>query len=142
MSDLDDIAAALAHQIDSIEGITGLAAWPDSVDPPVAIVDGPTEAVYELTFGNSAVEYLYDIDIVVDISARNGWPQAQSELRPFLSSRGSQSIPQALLAGGTYGGLIDALWITGSRLHGQLDINDNPNRYGATVNIRLRTPRP
>lgn len=140
MSDLDDIATAMARQLDSINGLTGLDAWPDSVDPPVAIVTGPGSGSYELAFGGEAAEYFFDITVILDIPALRGMPTAQQEMRPYLSRRGPKSIAATLYADGRLGGLVDALWVTGFQTAWQMDVNDNPNRFMATVTVKVRTP--
>ena len=141
MSDLDDIAAALARQLGSIAGLNAIDVWPDAVSLPMAMVDGPTDGDYEQAFGGNAAQYTFEVSVVVEVPARRGLETGQRMLRPYLSALGPQSIARALYADQTLGGLIDYLRVASFRTVGQVEINDSPNHYLATLQVLIRTGR-
>jgi len=139
MSEIPEIRAALARRLASIPGLNAADVWPDAVDPPMAIVHGPSNSDYELTFGGNAAQYTFEITVIVDISALRGLATAQRELDAYIGRRGPYSIEAALLADPTLGGLCDTLFVRGIRSYGQIDVNDNDHRYAAGIELDVRT---
>lgn len=139
MSDLDDIAARMAATLGGISGLNAVDVWPDAVSLPMVIVDGPTSGEYELAFGGNAAEYTFEVTIVVEVPARRGLETGQRALRPYLSALGPWSLKAALYRDATLGGYVDTLWVRTFRTVGQVEINDNPNHYAATLTVTVRT---
>ena len=129
----------MARQLGRIEGLNAIDVWPDSVDPPLAIVHGPNVSDFELTFGGNAAQYTFEVTVIVDIAALRGFDTAQHELDAYIGRRGPKSVAAALLADPTLGGVCDTLFVRGVRSYGQMDPNDNPNRFAAGIEVDVRT---
>jgi hypothetical protein len=109
---LPQLMDALAARLDSI-GLRASAESPGSINPPAAIVGVPPIPEYRAAFGRGTV-YLRGWPITVLTSAKVD-RIGQRALATYASWTGDKSVPLALEADPTLGGLIDDLAVVSFR---------------------------
>lgn len=93
--EVDAIAIGLAERLDTIADFTGRAysEWPDIVNLPCAIVDGPIN-VRDTSLGGNDAEIEYEVFILLSLSA--GLATAERQIRGYIGKTGEASIQAAL----------------------------------------------
>ena len=134
MSDIAAIAIGLQERL-ATTGIRAYDVWPDQVQPPAALVDGPTDWQY-LSMGCDNAIYVFDLVIVVPMSA-GSIAEGQRRLRPYLSHTGEASIFLALEGDKRLGGAAQTLIVReGVQLLGDFVVNDVP-LMGAIMTVAV-----
>lgn len=134
--ELGRIAEAIRRRLATIPGLATYAEEPATPRPPAAWPFGPVAADYELEFTATRTSYRYEVVVIVPTSAQLSAMQAQ--LQPYLARRGLRSVPGALLADSSLGGLVAALWVRGLRHVGQIVIGDVAY-YGGLIEVEVQT---
>lgn len=140
MSEVDAIALGLAERLSTIPDFEYRAydTWPDAVNLPCVIVDGPTDN-QDRAFGDGGGIFDYDLIIIVPI--RSGIDKAQRDIRPYLARTGEASIQKALEAEQTLGGRVDTLIMRGGiRSLGDFEMNGS-QCFGAVRSVGVYPPK-
>lgn len=123
-------------------GIRTTSPWPDTVNPDIAIVEGPVtldDAVIDGSLGSM----LYDVTFLFDLA--RGRDRAHRELIPYLMPSGRQSVKAAIEEDPTLGGEVECLlWRGIINPPGRMEVPDKRNPdytgswyYGATVRVEV-----
>jgi hypothetical protein len=112
--------AGLATQLGTITGLRTTTETPDTISPPIAIVN-VQNVNFDRTFQRGLDEYNFLITVIV---GRVGERSAQRLLDSYVSSTGASSVKLAVESDKTLGGKCDSLRVTDMRNYGSLVIGE------------------
>jgi hypothetical protein len=112
--------AGLATQLGTITGLRTTTETPDTISPPIAIVN-VQNVNFDRTFQHGLDEYNFLITVIV---GRVGERSAQRLLDSYVSSTGASSVKLAVESDKTLGGKCDSLRVTDMRNYGSLVIGE------------------
>lgn len=130
MGTLAAIRTGLQTRLATISGLRAYDVWPDTVNPPAAIVK-PKSLGY-LTFGGSKTIGM-EIVVAVQLSRLD---RGQDTLDPYIDLTGASSIIAAIVADDTLGGAANCVLIGGWRDYDVLKIND-VDYMGAILDLEV-----
>lgn len=110
---LTQLMDALEERLETISGLRVTSESPGAINPPAAILGVPPVPEYRATFGRGSV-YLRDWPIVVLTSSKLD-RIGQRALAEYASWTGPKSVPLALEADKTLGGLVHDLVVQSFR---------------------------
>jgi hypothetical protein len=102
--DVDAIQQGLATAASTITGLRGYASLPEAINPPVAAVT-EFEMQYHQAFGG-LVEAMFTFGVFV---SRADQPSGRAALTGYLAPSGAGSLPAAIEADKTLGGVCKTL---------------------------------
>ena len=117
MATLSQVRDGLKTRLATISGLRAHDTWPDTVNPPAALVR-PTSGGFGESYGNGT-RFDFEIVLVLQLGTLR---QAQDALDAYLDSSGSSSIVAAIEGDRTLDGYADTLAVTGWRDYGGLEI--------------------
>jgi hypothetical protein len=120
MASITDLRAGLATQLGTISGLRTTTETPDTISPPIAIVN-VANVNYDRTFQRGLDEYNFVITVIV---GRVGERSAQRLLDSYVSTAGTSSVKLAIELDRTLGGKCDSLRVTDMRNYGSLVIGE------------------
>jgi hypothetical protein len=120
MASITDLRAGLATQLGTISGLRTTTETPDTISPPIAIVN-VANVNYDRTFQRGLDEYNFVITVIV---GRVGERSAQRLLDSYVSTTGGSSVKLAIELDRTLGGKCDSLRVTDMRNYGSLVIGE------------------
>lgn len=120
MASITDLRAGLANRLATISGLRTTTETPDTISPPVAIVN-VSNVNYDRTFQRGLDEYNFVITVIV---GRVGERTAQRLLDSYVSTTGASSVKLAVELDRTLGGKCDSLRVTDMRNYGSLVIGE------------------
>jgi hypothetical protein len=120
MASITDLRAGLATRLGTISGLRTTTETPDTISPPVAIVN-VANVNYDRTFQRGLDEYNFVVTVIV---GRVGERSAQRLLDSYVSTTGSSSVKLAIELDRTLGGKCDSLRVTDMRNYGSLVIGE------------------
>jgi hypothetical protein len=120
MASITDLRAGLATQLGTISGLRTTTETPDTISPPIAIVN-VANVNYDRTFQRGLDEYNFVITVIV---GRVGERSAQRLLDSYVSTTGTSSVKLAIELDRTLGGKCDSLRVTDMRNYGSLVIGE------------------
>lgn len=120
MASITDLRAGLATRLGTISGLRTTTETPDTISPPVAIVN-VANVNYDRAFQRGLDEYNFVITVIV---GRVGERSAQRLLDSYVSSTGASSVKLAVESDKTLGGKCDSLRVSDMRNYGSLVIGE------------------
>jgi hypothetical protein len=120
VASITDIRAGLATRLGTIPGLRTTTEQPDTITPPVAIVN-VQNVLFDKTFGRGLDEYNFVVTLIV---GRVGERSAQRLLDSYVSSTGSSSVKLAVELDKTLGGKCDSLRVSEMRNYGSIVIGE------------------
>ena len=120
MASITDLRAGLATRIASISGLRTTTETPDTITPPIAIVNLQNLA-FDKTMARGLDEYTFIVTVIV---GRVGERSAQRLLDSYVSSTGASSVKLAIELDKTLGGKCDTLRVTEMRNYGSIVIGE------------------
>ena len=120
MASITEMRAGLATQLGTITGLRTTTETPDTISPPIAIVN-VQNVNFDRTFQHGLDEYNFLITVIV---GRVGERSAQRLLDSYVSSTGASSVKLAVESDKTLGGKCDSLRVTDMRNYGSLVIGE------------------
>lgn len=120
MASITDLRAGLATRLATIPGLRTTTEQPDTISPPVAIVN-LSDVLYDTTFARGLDTYNFVITVIV---GRVGERSAQRLLDSFVSPVGASSVKLAVELDKTLGGKCDTLRVSNMRNYGQTVIGE------------------
>ena len=120
MASITEMRAGLATQLGTITGLRTTTETPDTISPPIAIVN-VQNVNFDRTFQRGLDEYNFLITVIV---GRVGERSAQRLLDSYVSSTGASSVKLAVESDKTLGGKCDSLRVTDMRNYGSLVIGE------------------
>jgi hypothetical protein len=120
MASITDLRAGLATQLGTISGLRTTTETPDTISPPIAIVN-VANVNYDRTFQRGLDEYNFVITVIV---GRVGERSAQRLLDSYVSTTGTSSVKLAIELDRTLGGKCDSLRVTDMRNYGSIVIGE------------------
>lgn len=120
MASITDLRAGLAARLATISGLRTTTEQPDTITPPVAIVN-VANVNFDQTFGRGLDEFNFVITVIV---GRVGERSAQRLLDSYVSSTGASSVKLAIELDRTLGGKCDSLRVTDMRNYGSISIGE------------------
>lgn len=131
---------ALQARLGTISGLRVHDTWPDTVNPPFAIIR-PLSADPHLVIG-AAASGIYVLEVTVGVQLST-YRMAQDALDPYLATSGTQSITATIEADPRLGGVVDYAIPSVWRDYGGIQINSasssaNPTEYlGAVLDVTV-----
>lgn len=126
MASLRDIRVALRQQLETIDGLRAYDVWPQTINPPVAVVR-PLGGDYHDTFGNCATLRL-EVTVLLQLSVQDA---AQEDLDAYLATDGPLSIMAVVEANRSLSGTADSVMVGEPRDYGVLRIGADEEGRGA-----------
>lgn len=120
MASITDLRAGLATRLGTISGLRTTTETPDTISPPVAIVN-VANVNYDRSFQRGLDEYNFVVTVIV---GRVGERSAQRLLDSYVSSTGASSVKLAIELDKTLGGKCDSLRVSDMRNYGSLVIGE------------------
>lgn len=120
MASITDLRAGLATRLATISGLRTTTETPDTINPPVAIINVGT-VNYDRAFQQGLDEYNFVVTVIV---GRVGIRSAQRLLDSFVSPTGASSVKLAIELDRTLGGNCDSLRVTDMRNYGSLVVGE------------------
>jgi hypothetical protein len=120
VASITDLRAGLATRLGTIPGLRTTTEQPDTISPPVAIVN-LSDVLYDTTFARGLDQYNFVITLIV---GRVGERSAQRLLDAYVSSTGASSVKLAVELDKTLGGKCDTLRVSNMRNYGQTVIGE------------------
>lgn len=120
MASITDLRAGLATRLATISGLRTTTETPDTINPPVAIINVGT-VNYDRTFQQGLDEYNFVVTVIV---GRVGIRSAQRLLDSFVSPTGASSVKLAIELDRTLGGKCDSLRVSDMRNYGSLVVGE------------------
>jgi len=120
VASITDLRAGLATRLATIPGLRTTTEQPDTISPPVAIVN-LSDVLYDTTFARGLDTYNFVITVIV---GRVGERSAQRLLDSFVSPVGASSVKLAVELDKTLGGKCDTLRVSNMRNYGQTVIGE------------------
>lgn len=125
MTSLRAIRLGLKTQLETVSGLRAYDVWPTTINPPVAIVR-PVSGIYSESFGGMAM-YQFEIMLLLQLGDMT---VAQEQLDTYIATDGATSIPSAVEADPTLGGVADSTSVTGWRDVGTMRVGADENGQG------------
>jgi hypothetical protein len=122
MATLSELRSEIATQLANITGLRTNSIVPDTIQPPIAIVE-PTSVNYDKTMARGLDEFNFKVTVIV---GRPDVRTGQNAIDAYISSTGSSSIKQVLESNRTLGGKCNDLRVTGLNSYGSIQIGDTP----------------
>lgn len=120
MASITDLRLGLATSIGAISGLRTTTETPDTISPPVAIIN-VANVVYDRAGSRGLDEYNFVITVIV---GRVGERSAQRLLDSYVTPAGASSVKLAIELDRTLGGKCDSLRVTDMRNYGSLVIGE------------------
>lgn len=120
MASITDIRNGLASQLATISGLRTTTETPDTISPPIAIVN-LANLNYDRAFQRGLDEYNFVVTVIV---GRVGERSAQRLLDSYVSTTGSSSVKLAIESDKTLGGKCDSLRVTDMRNYGSIVVGE------------------
>lgn len=117
MATLGQVRDGLQTRLATISGLRTHATWPDTVNPPAALVR-PLGSTFDQRYGNGTVIH-FEIVLVLQLGTLR---TAQDALDAYLDPSGASSIVAAIEGDRTLGGYADTLAVLGWHDYGGLEI--------------------
>lgn len=137
MATIEQLRQGLLAQLQTISGIRPAAHAPDKVSVPAAAIE-LTSLTYARTFGLSAVD---EYEFTVRVYASRASDRAgQDRLDAFINAAGASSVPQALAADQSLGGIAQTVRVTGMDNYGVYEVGQTPY-YGAEFAVTVLARR-
>jgi hypothetical protein len=122
MATLSELRSEIATQLANITGLRTNSIVPDTIQPPIAIVE-PTSVNYDKTMARGLDEFNFKVTVIV---GRPDVRTGQNAIDAYISSTGSSSIKQVLESNRTLGGKCNDLRVTNLSSYGSITIGDTP----------------
>jgi hypothetical protein len=122
MATVSELRSGIATTLAGITGLRTSAFVPDTISPPVAIVE-PNSIKFDVSMGRGLDEFGFKVTVIVGRATDR---TAQANIDAFCSSSGSTSIKQVLESNRTLGGKCNDLRVTGLNSYGSIQIADTP----------------
>ena len=122
MATLSELRSGIATQLANITGLRTNSIVPDTIQPPIAIVE-PTSVNYDKTMARGLDEFNFKVTVIV---GRPDVRTGQNAIDAYISSTGSSSIKQVLESNRTLGGKCNDLRVTNLSSYGSITIGDTP----------------
>jgi hypothetical protein len=119
---ISELRTAIATTLSGITGLRTSAFVPDTVSPPIAIIE-PNSIKFDVSMGRGLDELNFKVTVIVGRATDRS---AQSQIDAFCSSAGSTSVKQVLESNRTLGGKCNDLRVTGLNSYGSIQIADTP----------------
>jgi len=102
---ITQVKQGLATRLATINGLRAFAYQPDQLNPPMAL---PTldNVLYHKTMKTALTEMTFTVTLIV---CKADSRAAQSQVDPYISATGSQSVRVAIEGDPTLGGVVDSL---------------------------------
>lgn len=137
MADIQQLRTALLAQLQTISGLRSVAHGPDRVSPPAAAVE-LSSLTYGRTFGANVLdEYQFTVRLY---ASRADDRAGQDRLDSFINAAGETSVPQALAADQSLGGIAQVVMVTGMDNYGVYEVGTTPY-YGAEFAVTVLARR-
>lgn len=120
MASITDLRTGLANALATISGLRTTTETPDTVSPPVAIIN-VANVNYDKAGSRGLDEYNFVITCVV---GRVGERTAQRLLDSYVTPAGTSSVKLAIELDRTLGGRCDSLRVTDMRNYGSIVIGE------------------
>jgi hypothetical protein len=120
VASITNLKAGLATRLATISGLRTTTDQPDTVTPPIAIVN-LSSVNYDTSNARGLDTYNFVISVIV---GRVGERSAQRLLDSYVSSTGSASVKLAVELDRTLGGKCDTLRVSEMRNYGQIVIGE------------------
>lgn len=120
MASITALRSGLATRLGTISGLRTTTETPDTINPPVAIINVGT-VNYDRAFQRGLDEYNFVVTVIV---GRVGIRSAQRLLDSFVSPTGASSVKLAIELDRTLGGNCDSLRVTDMRNYGSLVVGE------------------
>jgi hypothetical protein len=114
------LRSGLATRLGTISGLRTTTETPDTINPPVAIINVGT-VNYDRAFQRGLDEYNFVVTVIV---GRVGIRSAQRLLDSFVSPTGASSVKLAIELDRTLGGNCDSLRVSDMRNYGSLVVGE------------------
>jgi hypothetical protein len=122
MATVSELRSGIATTLANITGLRTSAFVPDTISPPIAIVE-PNSIKFDISMGRGLDEFGFKVTVIVGRATDR---TAQANIDAFCSSSGSSSIKQVLESNRTLGGKCNDLRVTGLNSYGSIQIADTP----------------
>jgi hypothetical protein len=120
MATLSELRSEIATQLANITGLRTNSIVPDTIQPPIAIVE-PTSVNYDKTMARGLDEFNFKVTVIV---GRPDVRTGQNAIDAYISSTGSSSIKQVLESNRTLGGKCNDLRVTNLSSYGSITYGD------------------
>jgi hypothetical protein len=120
VASITDLRAGLATRLGTISGLRTTTETPDTISPPVAIIN-VANVNFDRAFQGGLDEYNFVITVIV---GRVGERSAQRLLDSYVSRPGASSVKRAIELDRTLGGKCDSLRVTDMRNYGSIVIGE------------------
>jgi hypothetical protein len=125
MSSLREIRLGLKTQLETVSELRAYDVWPTTINPPVAIVRPLSGTFHEDQAGS--VLYLFEVTLLLQLGSLQ---VAQEQADAYIATDGVLSIPFALEADPTLGGVADSTSVMGWRDYGTMRIGADEDGRG------------
>lgn len=116
---IEQVMLGLEARLDTIPGLRTSATVRDAINPPFAMVGPPDIPEYRETFKRGRYRLQFTVTVLVSkVVDRVG----QMRLAAFASPTGASSVPSAIEADKTLGGIVEECWVTAYRNLGSEDV--------------------
>jgi len=122
MATLSELRSGIATTLAGISGLRTSSFVPDTVSPPIAIIE-PNTINFDVSMGRGLDEFKFKLTVIVGRATDRS---AQANLDAYCSSTGATSIKQVLESNRTLGGKCNDLRVTGLSSYGSIQIADTP----------------
>lgn len=122
MATLSELRTGLATNLGTISGLRTSSFVPDTVAPPIAIVE-PASIKFDVSMGRGLDEFSFKVTVIVGRATDRA---AQATIDSFCSSAGSSSVKRAIESDRTLGGKCNDLRVTNLSSYGSIQIGDTP----------------
>jgi len=122
MATLSELRSGIATQLANITGLRTNSIVPDTIQPPIAIVE-PTSVNYDKTMARGLLVLNFKAP---DFLGRPPVRTRQKAIDAYISNTGSSSIKQVLESNRTLGGKCNDLRVTNLSSYGSITIGDTP----------------
>lgn len=128
------VMQGIETRLGTISGLQVSEILPDQVTPPIAIVGVPPIPEYRTTFGRG----IWSVDPTVTILVSAALDKyGQQKLASYADVHGSTSIPAAIEADRTLGGIVDECYVSSFRPLG-IEEAGRIGYYGGAFNLFVR----
>lgn len=123
---------AIESRLATITGLRTTEYTPDQINPPHAIVGVPAIPEYRTTFGRGVFTLEPTITVLVSAVLDK---RGQLKLASYANVTGASSIPAAIEADRTLGGVVDECWVLSFRPLGLEEVGQI-GYYGGVFDLR------
>lgn len=116
MGSISDVRTGLKNRLATISGLNAYALVPMTPNMPAALVT-PRSINFDTSMTRGSDRLIFDVTLLVTDSITD---LAQSQLDPYLSGSGSQSVKAAIEAESTLGGAADWSRVTEVSAYGDI----------------------